>query len=1087
MAVERALCPVLIGREEELSELEDALLAARRGEGRVVLLAGDAGMGKTRLAKELAARAGKVGMEVLWGGCSEAELALPYLPFLEALGNYLATAELEAVRTRLGPVRRELAHLFPQLEPEGVPADVDSTQGKLRLFEAILALLAIPAAERGLLLVVEDLHWADGSTRELFDYMTRRLRSARILILATYRRDEMHRRHPLLPMLQAWRRSASTASVELEPLDGPRVAQMVRAIFDIREVRDETSNFLLERTEGNPFVLEEMLKVAVDRGDIFRTETGWERKALAEMRMPDTVRDTILLRLDRLSAEHVEVLRAAAVLGASFGYEDLLAVTQMDEPAVQQALEASVRQQLLEADPRTPRAYRFRHALTREAIYEDVILPQRERLHARAAEHFQARDGRPVEISHHLLAAGRGAEALPLCLRAAEEAKAAYAFGDAAELYRRALPFLEPGPERAALLCQLGVALQAAGQPASALGYLEEGIAGLQAGAQSREGAAFRLILGRCYWELARSTDAQRAYEEARAVLEAMGPSADLALAYVRLAGMQLFQFDSAGCIDLARKAIELAESCGADAERIWAYNFLGGGLAMADDPSGIQWLDRSFEEARAAGLYTIAGNALWNGIMMRLLGDRILELPARLDLMRSLPLGAIGEMDVEFALGFAAMFDGRPVESLEHYSAGGRIARELGTSIWELRARIWVAAQLVALERLQEAAQALPDRALLTEAQERSGRTATAIELQLALGDNAAAAREAEALFEMEGWDPGSRGQVAAPAARAFLAAGDLAELRRLPGLLGDARHLLARSARAQVDACLCLAEGRPEEAALVLQAWPDELREQGYVKESMQLHLLLAEAQMAAGRSEDAVRLLQDLFAYAGARGCRLVVRQAGERLAALGAEPRLPEFQADFQPGAVGERLVTVLFADVRGYTGLVRALPPAEAADRIAALQRWAAQEIERRRGVVDKFAGDAVMATFNVSGASTDHAVAALRAALALRDKAAAQGLPLGVGIATGAAVVGALAEGANLSVIGTATNLAARLQSAAGAGEIMLDLEAQRRVAGWASENGVAAELCELELKGFEEPIRAFRVEAPSLTSNARS
>ena len=130
--MERALCPVLIGREEELSELEDALLAANRGEGQVVLLAGDAGMGKTRLSTELMRRARKRGMTVVMGACSEADLALPYLPFLEAIGNHLAAADLDDIRRKLGPVRRELAHLFPQLEPEGV-AEVatDQTQGKL--------------------------------------------------------------------------------------------------------------------------------------------------------------------------------------------------------------------------------------------------------------------------------------------------------------------------------------------------------------------------------------------------------------------------------------------------------------------------------------------------------------------------------------------------------------------------------------------------------------------------------------------------------------------------------------------------------------------------------------------------------------------------------------------------------------------------------------------------------------------------------------------------------------------------------------------------------------------------------------------
>jgi predicted ATPase len=460
--MERVLCPILIGREEELSRLEDALLSANRGDGQVVLLAGDAGMGKTRLASELARRAAQQGMTVVVGGCSEAELALPYLPFLEAVGNHLVASDLETVRQRLGPIRRELAHLFPQLEPEGLPPDVESTQGRLRLFEAMLALLRIPAQETGLLVVIEDLHWADASTRELLDYLTRRLRSARILVLGTYRRDELNRRHPLLPMIQNWRRANSVTVVELEPLSPERVADMVTAIFDER-TRDETRDFLHARTEGNPFVLEEMLKVALDRGDIFRTESGWDRKALSEMRIPASVRDTILLRVDRLSEEQIAILRAASVLGADFSYAALVALSARDERAVQLAVEACVQQQLLWEEAGR---YRFRHALTREAVYEDMIAPQREALHSQGADILAGLGAPAVEVTFHLLAAQRGDEALPLCLQAAGEAEAAYAHRDAISLYLRAMPFVLDPRLKAEVNCRLGAAHLAVGEAA---------------------------------------------------------------------------------------------------------------------------------------------------------------------------------------------------------------------------------------------------------------------------------------------------------------------------------------------------------------------------------------------------------------------------------------------------------------------------------------------------------------------------------------------------------------------------------------------------------------------------------------------
>jgi adenylate cyclase len=181
---------------------------------------------------------------------------------------------------------------------------------------------------------------------------------------------------------------------------------------------------------------------------------------------------------------------------------------------------------------------------------------------------------------------------------------------------------------------------------------------------------------------------------------------------------------------------------------------------------------------------------------------------------------------------------------------------------------------------------------------------------------------------------------------------------------------------------------------------------------------------------------------------------------------------------EPVAAGERFVTSLFADVRGYTPVAAASSPEELADRLTTLHRWAAAEVGRRRGIVDKFAGDAVMATFNATGARVDHAVLALEAALALRDKAALMDLPVGIGIAVGPAVVTQTVADANLSVLGPTTNLAARLQSAAAGGEILLSDEAFRRVEAWLGERGLGAGREELVLKGFESAQPAYRLRA---------
>jgi adenylate cyclase len=175
---------------------------------------------------------------------------------------------------------------------------------------------------------------------------------------------------------------------------------------------------------------------------------------------------------------------------------------------------------------------------------------------------------------------------------------------------------------------------------------------------------------------------------------------------------------------------------------------------------------------------------------------------------------------------------------------------------------------------------------------------------------------------------------------------------------------------------------------------------------------------------------------------------------------------------------------MFADVRGYTALTGKATPADMTDRISSFQRWAKQEIERNHGVVDKFAGDAVMATFNVSGAHVDHTLHALRAAFALRDKAVLLQLPIGVGMAVGPAVVGQLTEGGNVTVLGETTNLAARLQASAQPGEIVLSAEAHRRLKGRLEKDGLSATAEDLPIKGFDEPVSAYRMRGTPQAAN---
>jgi predicted ATPase len=258
---------------------------------------------------------------------------------------------------------------------------------------------------------------------------------------------------------------------------------MMRAIFDDERVTDEFRDFMHARTEGNPFVLEEMLKAALDRHDIFfSSEKGiWDRKALQELSIPPTVRDTILLRVDRLTAAEAEILRAAAVVGRSFDYKILMVVCGVDQSIVETALQAATEQQLIEQAPGFPGRYHFRHALTQEAIYQGLSAPKRERLHLAAAKALGQRSGTAaVDLAHHLMAANRCKEAEPVCLKAAEEAKHRRGYREAAAIYARMMPHLSDPLKQGRVRCLLGEAQFSAVDYGKALPSLEEGIRALE-------------------------------------------------------------------------------------------------------------------------------------------------------------------------------------------------------------------------------------------------------------------------------------------------------------------------------------------------------------------------------------------------------------------------------------------------------------------------------------------------------------------------------------------------------------------------------------------------------------------------------
>ena len=774
-AIQQALCPILVGRAEELRIFDAGLAAARRQQGRAYVLAGDAGIGKTRLAVEVRDRAAKSGMLTLWGACSQAELALPYLPIVQALGGYLATTDLLQVSHRLGSLANDLSRLLPQLQPAS-PAETgaDSADRKLRLFESVVALLSLAAAPHSSLLVIEDLHWADGATRELVDYLVRRITGASVMVLITCRIDELHRRHPLQPLMEDWRRGAETTIVDLPALNPFEVAGMVQAIFQAETVRDDFRDLLSTRTSGNPFVIEEMLKDAIDRGDIFRTRTGWDRKPISELHLPRRVRDAILARLDQLPPLQVEVLRAAAVMGRPCQSDILGKLVNEQGGAVEAAVAACVQYQLLAEDGKATGRFGFRHALAREAVYDDLVPPERRRLHARAA-HVLADESDGVEVCHHLFEAGEWAAAMPLALEVAKRAADASAHGEAAALYERMLPHVTEPSRRAEILWLLYQRIGELGEWARLARYLEAEIPLLEQAGETAGAARLRLGLGRSYMNLERRDLVWKEAERARDLLETLGPSGDLAEAYVLLARADLLDYKNRAGVEAARRAVAVATEVGDRERLIEAYHYLGANLFFAGEPNeAFAYLDRAIEEALAHHHLGLAAEAIGNQIEGLLWDFRFATALARLDLWKRTIPEAIRPRAFHWREGMVRWRMGNLDQAVASYRESARGYRERGSVKQVAEVEFLLAVTLAEMGRFEEC-RAILERSPVMTREQRVTQAWAMMRLGLDSRDLAGALAETTVVAEAADWPLRQRSWVAEIAVEVLLAAGEI------------------------------------------------------------------------------------------------------------------------------------------------------------------------------------------------------------------------------------------------------------------------------------------------------------------------
>ena len=416
----------LVGRSGELEELRERYAMAVRGEPQVVLIGGEAGIGKSRLIAEFGLTVGADARLVV-GQCLElGPDGPPFAPFVFVLRALVADLGTDRVAELAGPGWSDLAVLVPELGP----VSPDEAAGLTLLFDTIATLIQRGAQERPLVLVVEDLHWSDPSTRDLLRFIMGSLGEARVLVLLTYRRDEMHRGHPLLPWLAEVGRLPATSRITLERLADAQIDTMVTQL--VGEVPAATATRIRERSQGIPFFVEELTECA-DRDST---------------RIPESLRDLMLARLERVSPGTRRVLEVACVGGNQVDHRVLLATVDQDEAELDSALRQAVEGHVLVVD-HDRQGYAFRHALMREAVHDDLLPGEHARLHAgyAAALEVLARPEQAGEIAHHWGSAHELGKTFDWSIRAAEHAESVYAWREQLTYLEQALDLWTQVPD----------------------------------------------------------------------------------------------------------------------------------------------------------------------------------------------------------------------------------------------------------------------------------------------------------------------------------------------------------------------------------------------------------------------------------------------------------------------------------------------------------------------------------------------------------------------------------------------------------------------------------------------------------------
>lgn len=592
----------LIDRVEEMAILAEEIDRAVRGGGSIVFLNGEAGIGKTRLAKELGAYARLRGMEVLSGRCPaliRLDGVPPYVLWKEVVKDYLEACTSEQLHRVIGFYPSELCKLVPKIRekldviPQSLP--ISPNHERDRLFEAVSQFITNVSREVPLLIVLDDLQWTDQSSLLLMHYLARGVRRESLLLLCAYRDTDIDERHPLSSVLTELNRERLLQSVPLKRLSFDDVSEMVRRLLEHEDVPREFLELVFEKTRGNPFFVEEVIKSLKEEEVIYREEDKWKTKDVSEIEFPKSIKSVVKRRVSRLDDECQRVLTMASFVGKDFTFEALRGVTCIQEDRLLELMEKMLETGLVkEKMIHGEEVYSFADIIVRDVVHEEVSRLRHKRFHGfvgLALEKAYAGniDEHLGELALHFLESGDKDEALDYFLKAGEKAAKIHANGEAVSYFQSALRLLEEREdelrERSCILERLGDIKRLVGELDDSLKYWRDALLLWRQMDEKGELSRLHRKMANVLWdEMDDAEKAREHHDEALKILETEPESVELASLYEDIAHMHYRKGDMSKALSWAEKALALAKRLEASDVIASSYTSLGTILSFTGD-----------------------------------------------------------------------------------------------------------------------------------------------------------------------------------------------------------------------------------------------------------------------------------------------------------------------------------------------------------------------------------------------------------------------------------------------------------------------------------------------------------------------